>query len=83
MRMLFENERPPASVAPPTIPFASVVRSLDVCPVIARLVEVAFVVVPFVTVSEEMVEEALTMRPRVVVGARYPFPWTERSRNWD
>ena len=44
------------------------------------LVEVAKVVVPNDTVSEPMVEEAEMMIPRVVVGARYPFPCTERSR---
>ena len=37
------------------------------------MVEVALVVVPFVTVSALIVEEAETMIPTVVVGARYPL----------
>ena len=44
------------------------------------LVEVALVVVPYVEVMERSVEEAVMRKPRVVVGARYPLPWTERSR---
>jgi hypothetical protein len=47
----------------------------------ARFVDVAFVVVPKPTVSAVIVEEAFKMRPRVVVGARYPLPWMVRAEN--
>jgi hypothetical protein len=53
-------------------PVAFVLRSEDVTDEIARLVDVALVVVPLVTVRDEMVEDAATMTPRVDVGARYP-----------
>ena len=39
-----------------------------------RLVEVALVVVPFVTVRDAIVEEELMNIPLVVVGAKYPLP---------
>ena len=38
-----------------------------------RLVEVAFVVVPLLTVKRSIDEEALTMMPRVVVGRSAPL----------
>lgn len=49
----------------------------------ARLVEVALVLVPFVTVREEIVEDAARMMPLVEVGARYPFPWIDQSLKVD
>jgi len=64
-----------------TCPPAFTARSDDESPVNARLVVVAFVVVPLVTVSEAMVDDAERISPRVVVGARYPLPCTEKSRN--
>jgi hypothetical protein len=39
-------------------------------------VDVANVVVPKPTESEPIVEDAVMIKPRVVVGARYPLPWT-------
>jgi hypothetical protein len=50
-----------------------VLRSDEVIPVNARLVVVAFVVVPLNTVSRSIVDEARTMIPmEVVVGRRLP-----------
>ena len=45
-----------------------------------RLVVVALVEVEKVVVSARIVEEEFTKMPRVVVGARYPSPWTVKSR---
>ena len=42
-------------------------------PVTARLVDVAFVEVEVITVSPEIVDDALSNMPVVVVGVRYPF----------
>ena len=50
-------------------------------PVIARLVVVAFVVVPFVTERLLIVDDAVTKIPRVVVGARAPNELIDQSRN--
>jgi hypothetical protein len=46
-----------------------------------KFVLVANVVVPNPTLSDEIVEDAFRISPRVVVGARYPFPCTESSPN--
>ncbi len=53
-----------------TCPLALTARSDDESPVNARLVVVAFVVVALTAVRFEKVEEAVTIKPRVVVGAR-------------
>ncbi len=58
-------------------------RLVEEAVVAKELVEVAFVEVELVEVSKFTVEDAETMSPRVVVGARYPLPCTERSLNWD
>jgi hypothetical protein len=59
-----------------TCPLLLTARRDEVSPVNARFVVVAFVVVLLVTVRELIVEEAETIKPRVVVGARYPDPCT-------
>ena len=46
-----------------------------------RLVVVALVVVELVIARFEIVEEAVTYSPLVVVGARAPNELTEKSRN--
>ncbi len=71
-----------------TRPLPAIVRSdakrfVELAVVEKKFVEVANVVVPNPTESELMVEDAATIRPRVVVGARYPFPCIDQSRNCD
>ena len=55
-----------------TPPVELVLRRVEVRPVNARLVVVAFVVVPKFTVRRSIVDEALMLIPRVVVGVRAP-----------
>ncbi len=58
-------------------------RLVEEAVVLNIFVVVALVVVPFVTVKAEMVDDAERIKPRVVVGARYPLPWIEKSLNKD
>jgi hypothetical protein len=58
-------------------------RFVELAVVAKKFVDVAKVVVPNPTESEPIVEDALTISPRVVVGARYPLPWTVRAENWE
>ena len=63
----------------PAVKFV-VKRFVDDAVVEKMFVVVAKVVVPKPTERFEIVEDAERMSPRVVVGARYPFPCTEKSR---
>ena len=75
---------PEPVIAPEVIAEAvrfEVKRLVDDAVVAKKLVDVALVEVLKVLVRANMVEEAEMMRPRVDVGARYPLPCTERSRN--
>ncbi len=49
-------------------------RLVEEAVVLNIFVVVALVVVPFVTVKAEIVDDAEMIKPRVVVGVRYPFP---------
>ena len=83
--MVFEPRfKAPDEVIAPRVEIPAVrfvVKRLVEDAVLAKvLVDVAKVEVAKVEVRDAMVEEAVMMRPRVVVGARYPLPCTERSR---
>ena len=67
------------AIAGTTEPREFVLRRDEEIDEIARLGDVAFVVVelPEIVRLALIVEEAEMMRPRVVVGARYPLPCTE------